>query len=309
MAEGHVAERSRDEARERIRLITAELARRSRTENLKAEASELRERLTAQAKEKASEKADELKARAKGAALDKVHQFKESEMARPLALAVVGGFAGALVGALAGRRRERAQHYLEAESIETSGYEPSYSRSEELKGRVSSKASEAKERFSDLQGQAKERLSGIEERAHEAKERAAGAVSRARERIGEKVPSREAVRSRADGLLREDPMALAFGALAVGAAVGLMLPLSDPERRALRSAHEKAKEGLHAGVEKAHEVVNERLGEAVPALLGKTSHQRDDAPEESLEQDVDVPETGEDLRARADEGLEPPALH
>lgn len=351
MAEGNFASRSRHEARERIRLITEELARRSRTENLKAEAGALRDRVTAQAKAKAQEKTDEFKARAKEAARVKAlnlrDQVKEQMMAKPVALGILGGVAGAVVGALLGRRAEESQHYVRAGSIETTGvgsrweqrraYDieggaPYYGerevvydeatargfphvegeeagRMEEMKGRVSGAMDQGREKVAGAVDQAREKAEDLKERARDVKDRAMGAVGDVKERIGEKMPSMEGVKGRADSIVREDPMMLAFGAMAFGAFLGLVMPLSDTERRTLRGAHLKAKEQLRTGVERAQEMISERAGAVVPTLLGVKQGEKHEERHEEFESHEER-EAGEDLRASANpDAFEPPAIH
>lgn len=277
MAEGYVASGSRDEARARIRLIAEELARRSRTEHLKAEASALRTRVTEQVKSKANEKKDALKLRAREAARERALTLKEKVMARPVALAIAGGVAGAVVGALLGRRSEESQHYVRAETLSTGTVQPGNwearedtgpsmgERAGEAKARVAGAVDQTKERLSETVGQTREHLSGamdrVKERASSIKDRASELRHRAGERIGSHVPSRSELRGRAGNMVREDPAMLAFAALAAGACVGLLLPLTDTERRTLRGAHAKAKEGLQTGFAKAQEAI-EGVGES-----------------------------------------------
>jgi ElaB/YqjD/DUF883 family membrane-anchored ribosome-binding protein len=280
-------------------LIAEELARRSRTEHLKAEASALRTRVTAQVKSKANEKKDALKQRAMEAARERALTLKETVMAKPVALAIAGGVAGALVGAFLGRRSEESQHYVKADTLSTGtvqppGWSEEVSTGPSVGERAQEAAGEAKERLSEAVDETRERLSGAMDRAKEKassiKERAKELRHRAGERIGNRVPSGGDLQNRAGRIVREDPAMLAFAALAAGACVGLLLPLTDTERRALRGAHEKAKEGLQSGFAKAQEALD--------------GHPR--GAEAQANEDVEVESRGSEAGIP---GFEPPAIH
>lgn len=314
MAEGHVAAGTRDAARERIRLIAEELGRRSRTENLKAEASALRGRVTAQVKRKASETTDALKARATEAARSRAQTFKEQVMAKPIGLAVAGGIAGALVGAFLGRRREAAQHYVKADTLSTGTVQPPNwetretitesfgepvagaevgARPEALdveeehgaKARASAAVEHGRERLSDAVEKARGRARGLQQRAGDRM----GAAS---ERLRSHVPSASEARDRARGYVHDEPAMLAVVALAAGACLGLLLPLTGTERRALRGAHQRAKEGIQSGFDKAQEALDERRSDAPMA---------ESRPGMEANEDVE--------RERHGGELEPPAIH
>lgn len=302
MAEGYVASGSRDEARARIRLIAEELARRSRTEHLKAEASALRTRVTEKVKSKANEKKDALKLRAREAVRERALTLKEKVMARPVALAIAGGVAGAVVGALLGRRSEESQHYVKAKTLSTGTVQPSNwearvetgpsmgERAEEAKARVSGAVDQTREKLSETVDQTREHLAGAvdraKERASSLKDRASELGHRAGERIGSHLPSGSELKGKAGNFVREDPAMLAFAALAAGACVGLLLPLTEVERRTLRGAHAKAKEGLQTGFSKAEEVL-------------------EGAQKSNAQANEDV-----EIETRSGpEGYEPPAIH
>lgn len=307
MAEGYVAAGSRAEARERIRLIAEELARRSSTEHLKAEASALRARVTARVKSKATETTDALKARAREAASERAHTLKEQVMAKPVALAIAGSVAGALVGAFLGRRSEAAQHYVKAETLSTGTVQPpnrelsadiaesfgepveegGFDRATEEAGakeRLSEAVDHGKERLSEAMGHARQKASSIKDRAQALRHRAS-------ERIADRAPKVGDLRGKASGFVHDEPELLAFGALAAGACLGLLFPLTQAERRAMRPLHERAREGIQTGFERAEEALDGRATEASDLRQGREANE-----------DIEVERHGA-------EGLEPPALH
>lgn len=246
-------------------------------------------------------------------------------MAKPVALAIAGGVAGAVVGAILGRRSEEAQHYMRAESLSTTTVEPGawetrrgYSmeggppyygeapeaRHAEMKERISGAVGQAREKAAGAVDQAKEKAEDLKERAREMKERVSERAGEVRERLSEQAPSMGEVRGRANAFLQEDPVILAFGALAFGATVGLLMPLSQTERHAFRGAHVKAREGLRTGFEKAQEAIGERAAEVVPELLGTKKAGGHEAGHEEAESSEDL-----EVERRGTEGFEPPAIH
>lgn len=116
-----------------------------------------------------------------------------------------------------------------------------------VKERLSQKASEVGDRAADVKdrlGSKAGEVSGrVSQTAHELGDRVRGRAGALRERI----PDREAMRSRA----YEQPGLWALGAAAIGALFGLALPLSDAERQVLEPAKEKVREASRQVMDRA----------------------------------------------------------
>lgn len=291
-----------DVARERARLsaIAEELARRTAPEYLKAQASELQEKAKVLAKDKAKELQDKVtetardKAHeAKDAALDKVEAFKERAMANSTGMNVLGALVGAAtgIGVMRFLQERREREYVSGYG----GYRYGFGYREA-----------ASDKFADVGEQAEGKLSGAKAKAGEAvdaaKTKASDAVDAAKSKVGdvkeqvsrkadelrEKIPSRYEMREKVDHYVHDDPFMVALGALVIGGLAGMILPLSEGERRAYRDVRMKAEHTL----EQAGDMIEKKLREDVAgrvsgAIRGESGIE---AEEEEVVTSAPVPE-------------------
>lgn len=239
------------------------------------------------------------KERAKEMARYKAYEMRDRAAERPWMLPLLGAGIGALLGkALTSRAQERRDRYSfddryqrydrpvpyersvrgdgyglrESEryevwsgedsgvigreddaAFEVAGSDPSGSsvkdRAAEMKDRASEKVSDVKERIvgraSDVSDRVRSRASDMSDRMR----------SRAYE-LRDRMPATEDLRANA----QENPAYWAFGAMAVGAVLGLLLPVTDSERRALAPAKEKLREAGQQAAQTVSERVSEKMG-------------------------------------------------
>jgi hypothetical protein len=212
-------------------------------ESARAEIDHSRERLKDIASELAHRaKPTYVKQKAKEAAVHKGVELKDRIADSPMALGIISGLATAAIARTVHRRRQHAHEVadqgwrerqqwrageeeadIEAEPVETGG------RVEALKERIADKVGDVKHAVGKLKDKG---MRGVE-----------GARSH--------IPSTEDVKAKARDITQrgrrfaaDEPLITALGALAVGAALGFLLPLSDRERRALGPTREKVGEKL-----------------------------------------------------------------
>ncbi|MDQ3265649.1 MAG: hypothetical protein M3Y59_18655 [Myxococcota bacterium] len=143
-------------------------------------------------------------------------------------------------------------------------------RAASAKEAVGEKASHLKERLSHAKDSARERIS---EARHSATDRVHDARLGARGRLDgvkEKIPSREDVKTRAQETwhrgVENDPLAVLFGALALGAAASFLLPVSDRERRLTEPARDRVRGKLDEVKAQATERLDQVRGQALEQL-------------------------------------------
>lgn len=124
-------------------------------------------------------------------------------------------------------------------------------RASEMKDRASDKVSEVKDRIvgraSDVSDRVRSRASDVSDRMR----------SRAYD-LRDRMPGSEDLRANA----QENPAFWAFGALAVGAVLGLLLPVTESERRALAPAKEKLREASQQAAQTVSDKVSEKMGQS-----------------------------------------------
>ena len=197
-----------------------------------------------------------VKEKAKEAAVEKSVEIKDKVVSSPIALGIIGGFATAVIAKRVIKRRQDQQ------------------------------PQGADERFEGetLSARASEQLDDVKHAAGDLKDKAVQSV----EHLREQLPSREDVKTKArevkertTAFASDEPLITALGALAVGAALGFLLPLSTRERRLLAPAREKVTEKLdllgaeldekvHAKVDQLHDeiVKGEFFIDETPARAG-----------------------------------------
>lgn len=118
----------------------------------------------------------------------------------------------------------------------------------------------AKELVSGASEKAKGLVSGASESVQQAGEKVSAAAGSVSQKVGDAAQrTKEAVKRSAgktadwfETTLDRNPLALAIGALAVGAVAGMLLPVSEPEERVMGDLGEKAAEAvLEKGAEAA----------------------------------------------------------
>ncbi|MEW5851794.1 MAG: hypothetical protein AB2A00_23595 [Myxococcota bacterium] len=156
-----------------------------------------------------------------------------------------------------------------------------------IKAKVGEKAEELKER-------AQEAISNVGYKASEIKERAAEKADELRERTGvktgelrgramemrENIPSFEEVRHRGSEFIHyqmeNQPLRLALGALAAGAALGFLLPVLPKEREMVEPLRSRARERFQNLEQNISGKVEQKLGEVERKLGGEQQEGRHD---------------------------------
>ena len=186
----------------------------------------------------------QMKERAKEVAVRETRHVKDRIIESPLALGILGGLVTAGVGRWLRNRREVRRF--------DAGYELP-------EPGLRERAAEAGEAIKDKAAELKDRASEVAHRA------------------AEKMPSTEELKQagqRAGRYLGEEPLVGALAALAAGAAVGLLFPVSEGERRVLGSYRVRASEKL----ESLKEDVKEQVGELEEHIRGEGPKHEDGFP-------------------------------
>jgi ElaB/YqjD/DUF883 family membrane-anchored ribosome-binding protein len=234
------------------------------------------------------------KERAREMARYKAYEMRDRAAQNPWILPMLGGGIGALIGkALAGRAQERRDRYWDdrygmrgyragdgyglreseryevwagedagvAPVDETDDYtgidvESSGGGMRDRVGEVKDRAGEVKDRALEMKDRASERVSEVKDRLTGT---ASGMKDRMRSRaydLRDRIPGPDELRWRA----QENPAFWAFGAMAVGALFGLVLPVTEREREALAPAKEKLREAGEQAAHKVSDKVSEKMG-------------------------------------------------
>lgn len=205
MGERHDAKRSIESARESMSEIADELVRRASPQYVKQ--------------------------RVKEAAVTKTSEVRERAMVNPWFFPVVGGTLGVMIGRAVGQQiRERR---AEAPRYRGDGYRREAAYGEPYAGYLPTEAEEER-------GRLREKAESVKEGVREAGEK----VSEKTAHLRERMPSREELGGRMRESAGERPFLWALGATVLGALFGVMVPLSEKERRTLGAAKEKAEEQI-----------------------------------------------------------------
>jgi hypothetical protein len=196
-----------------------------------------------------------IKDRAKEAVKYRAVQAKDRTLDSPILLGILGGLATAAIAKLIKNRR------IEAEPLFDEGYgfydtsplpsepAPEPRRTEELRERLSSSVESVKGRV----GQVKEAVT----------EKIGGSMHAMREKIPSGAELRQSVSE-------QNPMILGLGAIALGAALGFLLPVSERERNLVSPYRQQVKDTVQAKVDDLKERV-ESIPETIEGkILGKT---------------------------------------
>ena len=216
-------------------------------EGARAEISDSRERI----KEIASQLAERakptyMKERAKEAAVQKSVELKNRIARSPVALGIIGGITTAGIAKLVMHPRQRNG---EMHPREGNGNGEMAREFEPDKPVVSEKAGQLKEKAGALKEKAREKVGNLRER----------------------MPSGEEVKTKVRALTAragEEPIVTVLGALAIGAALGFLLPLTQRERRMLEPAREEISEKLESLSTKVGDKVHEKVDELHEKIAG-----------------------------------------
>jgi ElaB/YqjD/DUF883 family membrane-anchored ribosome-binding protein len=229
------------------------------------------------------------KERAREMARYKAYEMRDRAAQNPWILPLLGSGIGALIGkALTGRAQERRERYWD-DRYGTRGYRTGdgYGLRESERyevwagedtgvapiddtddytgidvetsgtgGGLRDRADEMKDRAAEMKDRASEKVSEVKDRITG---RASGMKDRMRSRaydLRERMPGTDELRWRA----QENPAFWAFGAMAVGALFGLVLPITERERQALAPAKEKLREAGEQAAHKVSDKVSEKIG-------------------------------------------------
>jgi len=178
-----------------------------------------------------------VKQRAKEAAVEKSMQLKDRIVGSPMALGIIGGLVTA--GIARALLNQRGGGGYRPGNYEPGNYER---RGVTFEGNERGLGERAQEMKAQVSERVSEKVEAVREQAGQLREQAMEQVEQLRERI----PSAQDVKERAQQLgarardyASEEPLITALGALAIGAAFGFLLPVSDPERRVLAPAREQ----------------------------------------------------------------------
>jgi len=207
--------------------------------------NELRERLTP----------PQLKERAKEVAVRETRELKDRFIDSPWAIGITGGLVAAGLGRWLRGRREMRQFDTRYQSA--AGFQERGTGLQERGAQLRDKASE-------LAGGVREKAGELKEKAGELKDKAVQMSHRA----VEKLPTTEDVK-RVGRYVGEEPLVGALAAVAVGAALGLLLPLTNKEREVLEPYRVRAGEKL--------EQLTEDVKEQVEGLSGKIRGEESEA--------------------------------
>lgn len=241
-----------DDSRERMKDIAAQLARRAEPTYVKQ--------------------------RAKEAAVEKSMELKNRIIDSPLALGIIGGLTTAGIARIVLNRQHARSSFASSQTAydETRYNETPYDdgsglnlgeKAHEMKSQVSEKVSEkmgaAREQAGHLKDQAMHQVDLLRERlpsAHDVKDKAQQITARAR------------------GYAGDEPLITALGALAIGAALGFLLPLSQPERRLLAPAREQVGARLESLSHEVTDKVQEKVDTLHEKIVGEEGRESESKP-------------------------------
>jgi len=196
----------------------------------------------------------EMKERAKEAAVRETRVWKDRIVDSPWALGLIGGLVTAGVA-----RYLRTRHIgFDVDRIQDAGGS--------IKQRAGELGEDLKERAGELSEGLKERAGDLKDRAVELKDKAVELTGKAGEmahRAVDKIPSGQDMKlatERVGRYVGDEPLIGALAALAAGAVIGLVLPLSNQERQVLDPYRVRAGEKIDQLKEEVKDKV-EGLGE------------------------------------------------
>ena len=218
-------------------------------ESARAEINDSRERLKEIATQLAQRaKPSYMKERAKEAAVQKSVEIKDRIAGSPVALGIIGGIATAGIAKLLSHPRDRSNGNGNGQMA----YElapDTLARTEGPDAAAPGKAEQLKDKAGELTQKAKDQV----------------------DKLREHIPTGAEVKTKARELTAraaEEPLITALGALAIGAALGLLLPLTQRERRVLKPAREQISDKLESLSTQVGDKVEEKVGELEEKIAG-----------------------------------------
>ncbi len=274
MGEQDVPIREISDARARMSELADEMARRMEPEHLKAIAAEKVSDFKEQARERATEKVDEIKTHAKEAVMRRTTEIRE-RADTPKGWSMLGAILGAGVGSLLMKkafdvRRESGGHMgyqgrrmygrydLETPELVPAPEGGLMRPTGDVRGtlgsdigvRTSTDVGSVDTGEGGLKARASDVIDTAKEKASELKGRASDLVDRATEKthgLRERIPDRGELRHQASdwyGTVKDNPVLLAIGGLAVGALFASFIPVTNRERQLFEPAKSKVKERI-----------------------------------------------------------------
>ncbi|HUQ08442.1 MAG TPA: hypothetical protein VM261_38390 [Kofleriaceae bacterium] len=226
-------------------------------ENARAEIGYSRDRMKAIATELVSRtKPTYVKQKAKEAAVQKTIETKNRIVHSPTALGIIGGVATAVIARRVLARQDRKIESRYAETwTEDDLQESGTGTVENVKARAHEKLDDMKQAAGDLKDRAVRQVQGVRER----------------------IPSRQAmsakahdVRMRATDYAQREPLVTALGALALGAALGFLLPVGNRERRMLAPAREQVAQRIDTLTSDVSAKLDDKVDELRDKIAGDT---------------------------------------
>lgn len=222
-------------------------------QDARAEIDDSRERMKDIAAELAQRaKPSHLKQQAKEAVVRTTVKMKDKAMGSPLALGIVGGLVTAGVAKMLLNKRHR--YSATGQYDEDFRVEQADAPAREPKHQAARAVGAIKHTAKDLKDRAVAQFEGITEHipsAHDVKEKAGQLLDRANHYAG------------------EEPLVLALGAVAVGAGLGFLIPLTDRERHTLAPLREQVAGKIESMSTEVGDKVQSKVDELREKIVGE----------------------------------------
>lgn len=266
-----------EQAAEKLKRAALEVTEQA-TERVKATVTEIREQIKGDIHDatigRVEQMANNLREGTRGAGASLVNTIKEN----PIPAALVGfGLAWLIFGKSNGSSssswRDDRSYYEDREDWRY-GYDDERRGRSGLGERAGTMASDISHKASDVAG-------SVSDAADTVKERAGDFVNQAQERVGmagqQLRGQTHQVMDKSQTLMQDNPLMAGVVALALGAAVGLMLPVSERENQLMGEARDKFMDRaggvVHDTVDKAQRVVSEATQAAKESVSREMQNQ------------------------------------
>lgn len=244
MVEREGAKRTVEREREHVKEIAGELRRRASSDYVKASAKEM--------------------------VVEKSNEMKDFVLTSPLALGIIGGVTTATIASLFARYERSSQ----ARGGGRRGFE-------RRRGTGEMPGKGVAEKIEEKFGEVKESVGAAVEKTREMAGEAAAKVSEKAAEARERMPSVQEVRERVTGAVErtmyEQPFGALLGAVALGSALGFLLPMSRSERELIEPVRRRARQELESIGEKLEETIGE-AGEKAEAQISREGAEVESTP-------------------------------